>query len=209
MKSLRVIFLISLMICAIAGVARTAADFFVSMPQEHAVVFSQTQRMDMLDYFRYGSDEGTENLFGDKSRIAAETPSLLTVDVTENSTMQVAMFASKNDTVLAVISTVDIQARDAQIEFYDRNWKPLRRNPVNKPLFCDWITKDGEAHIADITMALEFIPVTINYDPEASTLTFHNNMENLVSAYDAQRLSQWLLSDIVYDVKGTKFSRRK
>ena len=77
------------------------------------------------------------------------------------------------------------------------------------PEFTDWITKDGEAHLADITLALDFIPMTISYDAEAATLTFHNNCEGLLAAEDAERLRQWLHQDIIYDIKGTKFRRRK
>lgn len=194
---------------ALAGAARTVADFFMSMPASVLPLFTDTQRQDMIDYYRYGSDRATPNMFRGASRITAESETVLTVSVAENSQMQVAVIASKSDTIVAVISTVSLPVQDARIDFYDRNWQPLRRQPVAMPEFTDWITKDGEAHLADITLALDFIPMTISYDAEAATLTFHNNCEGLLAAEDAERLRPWMHQDIIYDINGTKFRRRK
>lgn len=194
---------------ALAGAARTAADFFVAMPSSVLPLFNDTQRQDMVDYYRYGSDRSTDNTFRGKSRVIGESDVVLTVAVAENSQIEVAIIPAKSDTILAVISTVSLPMRDARIDFYDRNWQPLRRQPVAMPEFTDWITKDGEAHLADITLTLDFIPMTISYDAEASTLTFHNNTDEMLAAEDAERLRQWLHQDIIYDIKGTKFRRRK
>lgn len=194
---------------ALAGAARTVADFFMSMPASVLPLFTDTQRQDMIDYYRYGSDRATPNMFRGASRITAESETVLTVSVAENSQMQVAVIASKSDTIVAVISTVSLPVQDARIDFYDRNWQLLRRQPVVMPEFTDWITKDGEAHLADITLALDFIPMTISYDAEAATLTFHNNCEGLLAAEDAERLRPWMHQDIIYDINGTKFRRRK
>lgn len=194
---------------ALAGAARTVADFFMSMPASVLPLFTDTQRQDMIDYYRYGSDRATPNMFRGASRITAESETVLTVSVAENSQMQVAVIASKSDTIVAVISTVSLPVQDARIDFYDRNWQPLRRQPVAMPEFTDWITKEGEAHLADITLALDFIPMTISYDAEAATLTFHNNAEGLLAAEDAERLRPWMHQDIIYDINGTKFRRRK
>ena len=194
---------------ALAATARTAADLFVAMPESVLPLFSDTQRQDMVDYYRYGSERGTVNLFGGQSRVISESDGLLTVAVAENSQIEVAVIASKSDTIVALISTVSLPAKDARIDFYDRNWQPLRRQPVAMPEFTEWITKEGEAHLAEITLALDFMPMTISYDAEASTLTFHNNCEGLLASEDAERLRPWLYQDIIYDIKGTKFRRRK
>lgn len=209
MKYLRISILAMVLGMALAGAARTAADFFMSMPASVLPLFTDTQRQDMIDYYRYGSDRATPNMFRGASRITAESETVLTVSVAENSQMQVAVIASKSDTIVAVISTVSLPVQDARIDFYDRNWQPLRRQPVAMPEFTDWITKDGEAHLADITLALDFIPMTISYDAEAATLTFHNNAEGLLAAEDAERLRPWMHQDIIYDINGTKFRRRK
>lgn len=194
---------------ALSGAARTAAEFFIAMPERVLPVFNSTERQDMIDYFRYGSDRGTPNNFGGASRVIGESDAVLTVAVAENSQLQVAVIAAKSDTIVALISTVSLPVQDARIDFYDRNWQPLRHQPVAMPEFSDWITKEGEEHVADISLALDFIPITISYDAEAATLTFHNNAAGLMAAEDAERLRPWLRQDIVYDVKGIKFSRRK
>ncbi|MGN0222648.1 MAG: DUF3256 family protein [Muribaculaceae bacterium] len=209
MKYLRISILAMALGMALACAARTAADFFVAMPESVLPLFNDTERQDMIDYYRYGSERRTPNNFGGTSRVVSESETVLTVSVAENSQMQVAVIASKSDTIVAVISTVSLPVQDARIDFYDRNWQPLRRQPVAMPEFTDWFTKDGEAHVADISLALDFIPMTISYDAEASTLTFHSNCEGLLAPEDAERLHQWLLQDIVYDIKGTKFRRRK
>lgn len=209
MKHLRISILLATLCLAFAATARTATDFFMAMPQRVVPLFTDAQRQDMIDYFRFGSDRTTANTFNGESRISHESDRLLTVEVSENSRLQVAVFASKSDTIVALIATVSLPVSDARIDFYDRNWQLKRRQPVKMPQFTDWITREGEDHIVDITLALEFIPVTIEYDPDAATLTFHNNMEGLLGAAEAERLRPWLLADIVYDVKGTKFSRRK
>ena len=209
MKYLRISILAMALGMALAGAARTVADFFMSMPASVLPLFTDTQRQDMIDYYRYGSDRATPNMFRGASRITAESETVLTVSVAENSQMQVAVIASKSDTIVAVISTVSLPVQDARIDFYDRNWQPLRRQPVAMPEFTDWITKEGEVHLADITLALDFIPMTISYDAEAATLTFHNNCEGLLAAEDAERLRPWMHQDIIYDINGTKFRRRK
>ncbi len=205
----RIIILLLTIFACLSTDARTVADFFVAAPSEAVPLLSKSNRLDMLDYFRYGSDRETANLFYGKSRILAESPTALSIQLADRSSLQIAMLANGNDTILAVVTTIAVPSKDSRLDFYNSDWQRLKRQALASPSYEQWLTKDGRKHANEFSEILPFILASAEFDSEAKTLTFTNNSDNYLAPDEYERLKVWLRPTIVYDIIGHKFKMRK
>lgn len=195
-------------LCAAGGEARTASDFFVEAPDSVVRLLPQATRMDMLDYFRYGSDRPSINNLGGDSRILSEKASVMSYQLSSRATMQIAVLPAGRDTVVAVVETLLTPASDSRIKFYDKDWKPVK-SPLKMPRRDDWLTEEGRAHADEFALAMPFDLVGAAFDPEGTTLTLTFGASRYLSPSDNERMRGWFRSSMVYDIGGGKFRLRQ
>ena len=205
----RALFLALAVAAALTGASRTASDFFANAPEAVVRLLPQSTRLDMVDYFNYGSKKASENFFGGPARVIALTDNRIEVQIDEDVTMQMAVIPSKTDTIIAVVTTVAVPARDSSLKFYGSDWQPLKKSPIAAPAYEDWLTKEGRPDFEEISMLLPFIPASAEFSDDASTLTFRNSAAQYLSADDFNRLSPKLKDAVVYDINSGRFTLRK
>lgn len=196
-------------ILALAAQGRTATDFFTGAPDAALRLIPQSTRLDMVDYFNYGSSRASENYFGGEARIKKITENVIDFQIDDGVEMQIAVIPAKNDTIIATITTLHLPVADSDIKFYNADWKPLRKTPFEMPAYESWITPQGSENMADIALHLPFIPVSASFDDTASALTLTDNAADYLSKDKAREFAPWLIESKIYDVKSAQFLPRK
>lgn len=190
----------------LGGAARTAADFFVTAPGSVMPYTDSNLRLDLLDYYRYGSDRSMPDRTSTPLRITGESDRTLTVAVgEEGSRVQIAVLPAGKDTLLAVVTTVTLPAPDSRVDFYNKDWTPARVKTPAWPVYSDWVP------VADFETEarLPFVPAEAAFDSTATVLTFTCRADSFLTADEYDMLRESLVPAIVYDVKGKTFKRRK
>lgn len=157
---------------ALGAGARTALDFFATMPVERFNLFSPATRLDMIDYWNAGLQNPSANVFGGKSRILSATDGSMDVLVGKNSILTLAVVPNGGDTLIALVETVKTPTPDSSIAFYGASdWSERR---VKTPTFADFLmpeAKKARLGAADYPQ-MDFRTVT--YDPETGIFTFRD-----------------------------------
>lgn len=192
-KSLSAVLLVLLTSFCVVG--RSAADFFSTAPMKVLPLLDRSTRLDMLDYFRYGSPAASSNILDGQARVTAEDSLSVSYETTKTATGQMAVLEAGSDTILMVISTVATPHPDSSIAFYDTSWKPLRKAVLTEPKVADWLI--GEP---DEDNPLPFILASAAYDASARTLTFTSVMDRYFALP-----TDYLRKTISYVFDGKKF----
>lgn len=160
---------------SVAISARNAAEVFTSAPDNIVRLLPQSTRLDMVDYFSFGSSKPSTNSLSGEARVTQLSDKSITAQIDNSVSMQMVVLPQKSDTVFAVITTLSVPFDDSSIKFYSSDWKPLESPLFVLPTYKEWINADGLKKIKDIEIALPFFPIKAQFDPEASTLTLVNN----------------------------------
>ncbi len=211
MNPLRRILAVLALTLAIAGVAgRTASEFFVAAPDRIIRLLPQSTRMDMLDYYRFGSDRPSINRFGGPAILRGEHDAVVEFEVDKDVEMQLAVIpAGKSDTIVALITTCKLPAADSSIEFFDPSWRPLTKGMPAVPAYAVWLTGEGAAKADEINVRLPFIPCSAAFNDDATVLTFTNEAGHYLDSEVAEKLMPLLVPSIVYDIVDGHFKLRK
>ena len=105
----------------------TAADFFANAPLRIFPTIDRTTRLDMLDYYRSGSDKPSKNAFKGNARVLAASPSQITFSTSDVQEVELSLIPHRGDTLLMVITTVSTPAPDSEVRFYTTAWEPVDR----------------------------------------------------------------------------------
>lgn len=194
---------------ALAAGARTASDFFAAAPDHVIRLLPQATRLDMLDYFNYGSTRPSANAFGGEARVMAVSPSAVGFTPAEGVDMQLAVLPAGSDTVVALVTTLALPAPDSSVEFFDTSWRPLRRPPFVMPGYDDWLLPDARRDAADIRLALPFMPVRAEFDPDATMLRLTCQAPAYLAPAEADKLKDKLADTMVYDIAAGRFTLRR
>lgn len=208
MKALSAALLCVAAACAPAAEARTAAEFFASAPDAVIRLLPQSTRLDMLDYFRFGSDKPSANNLGGEARVTAEGPATVKYTLSGRAHGQLAVLASERDTVIAVVTTVLTPVPDSSIDFYYTTWQPVGAH-APLPAYSDWLTPEGHAN-AD--RAAELVPFVLGealFDPDAGWLTISSGAADFVAPEVRDEVRRYFRPDISYAVEGTRLIRQK
>ncbi|MDE6287317.1 MAG: DUF3256 family protein [Muribaculaceae bacterium] len=190
----------------LGGAARTAADFFITAPSSVMPFTSSNLRMDMLDYYRYGSDRTMPDRSATPLRITAESERTMTVAVgEEGARVQLAVLPAGKDTLVAVGTTVTLPAPDSRVDIYNKDWTPARVKTPAWPAYSDWVT----AADYETEARLPFVPAEAAFDTTAKVLPFTCRADSFLAPDEYEMLRGSLVPAIVYDVKGKTFKRRK
>lgn len=178
--------LLSAMLLAVVSASAqfTASQAFASAPASQFPLLDSTTRLDMIDYFNSGSSTASTNQLRGSSRITALSPESLTFKMTDASTYQIAVLPAGKDSLITVIETVSMPARDSRISFYGRDWSPARSGLFTAPSLRDWMTDAGRAQADMIEAMVPFLIVSYEYDPSTRVLTLTNNLSSFISHDD-------------------------
>lgn len=160
--------------------ALTAADMFVSAPAEIFPTIDPMTRMDMIDYFRAGSEKASKNLIGGECRIIEDTAdklSFTTSDVSEYSIIMLEAPGRKPDRIIMLARTLKTPAEDSTIRFFDTGWNEIK-GIFKVPALDDWLLPEGRKRRDDVENAVPFVLARLQYFPELRKVTFTNNLSD-------------------------------
>lgn len=187
--------------------ARTAADFFTTAPDSIYTLLPQATRLDMLDYYRFGSEKASQNAFGGEARVTYDSPASITYTLTENASGQLAvMTAADADTVLAVVTTLATPHPDSEIRWFFADWKPLA--PPDMPLFDDWLSLAGRRNRDRARLIVPFMLTKAEIDSTATTLTLTGAARDFVAPGLRAEADSLFIPRMTFSLRGTKLSRR-
>ena len=187
--------------------ARTAADFFVDAPDVLFPTLPRITRLDMLDYFRAGSETSSKNYFNSYSRISSESPNCLSIADSKRSSTQVAVLSHKNDTIIAIVNTVCTPVEDSRITFFTTDWKTSDPYLLNSSHI--WFTEEGQERINELSQILPFFMVKAEFNDDATVLTLTNNAEKQLIKEEYDKIKEYLIPTIIFDVVKNKLKPRK
>lgn len=162
---------------ALAVHARTAADFFGMAEADIAFdAISATTRLDMLDYAHSGLTTPSNNRQGGVARIISVSDKSIKLTPATSVEASLDVLTTGKDTVLMVIETLPLPQQDSRISFYDTQWRPVKKTPLDTPKLSDWMETTDKAALEQARQQLPFILSTAEYDPETCTLTLTSSM---------------------------------
>lgn len=160
----------------------TAADFFISAPSSIFPTIDPMTRMDMIDYFKAGSDKASKNLIGGECRITEESPDKLVFTTSAVSEYTIALLPApgrKLDKIIMLSRTLKTPAEDSTVTFYDTDWKEIK-GLFTVPTLEDWMLPQAKKNRKDVENAVPFILAKLEYFPEKKMATFTNNLPDYI-----------------------------
>lgn len=186
--------------------AITPEDAFTSAPAEVFPLLDRNSRLDMIDYYRSGLATPSANRLDGHSRVTDITPGSLSAQLSEVSTATLVLLPQRSDTILALVTTMNVPAPDSSIAFYTKDWKPLPAGDYFKaPTLADWTAKGHRA--SEIEQTVPFMLSQMALDPSTGTLTLTNTLSSFLSPEVYETVSPALFPSLTYRWTGTKFTR--
>lgn len=192
----------------ISGVeARTIRDFFASEPGNLLALVPKTVRLDMMDYYDSGTIVQANNNMGDGTRLDTITDNFMRLHTSDVKVLEMKMMKWKNDTILAVVETVEIPVRDSRITFYNKNWVQLREiKPFKMPTMEDFIlpnvTKEKRR---ELLASIAFPVIELSFGGAGfDQLTARHGQDKFLSRQEWNEMKPYLRPTITYSVQGGK-----
>jgi len=208
MKQLLV--LLTLLTMATGATARSIADLFV-LENAPAIgnTLSPTQRLDMLDYLRNDQDAVVTNEWSDESSLDSLTERYLLLTASEVKTVEMQLLTQGRDTVVAVIETYALPAKDSRISFYNQAWTPLRTSQFFKmPTTQDFALPTAtDEQLRALQEQLRFDVISLHFEGER--LVARHSLREYLTAEEWKKVQPCLRDSISYVIKGTKIKREK
>lgn len=170
-------------VCA-AAAARTASDFFSQAPDAVLPLLPQSTRLDMLDYFNFGSSKTSANHLGGQSCVTEVSDRVVSYRLSERGSGQLAVVPFGTDTLLAVVTTLSTPVPDSSIDWYKADWTQIPA-PVAIPKYTDWLTPAGRADEDHAHSMAPFLLISAEFTPDASSLNLTNHASSYVAAADS------------------------
>ena len=186
--------------------AITPEEAFTSAPAEVFPLLDRNSRLDMLDYFHSGLDTPTANRLDGRSAVTGLSSGSLSVRLSDVSTAQLVVLPSRSDTIVAVVTTMNVPAKDSSIAFYTSDWQPLATDSYFKaPTLADWTAKGHRA--AELEQNVPFMLAAIDIDQPAGTLTLTNSLADFLAPEVYGSISGAIVPSITYRWDGRRYSR--
>lgn len=114
-----------------------AEQALFSAPEKLIGYIGKTERLDMADYLRAGlTDRTVRNRRGGNARMVSLEPMRAEFMAGTGQTFVLALLpTAKNDTMIALIETLETPTPDSSMSLFDRNWNPAPkawRAPADK-----------------------------------------------------------------------------
>lgn len=200
---LKALILIAAALAALTAGARTAADFFAKAPDSVLPLLQENTRLDMLDYFNSGLQTPSANTLGGRSRITSLSDRAVTVEMSRDASVQMAVITAGKDTLIAVVETVLTPVADSGVRLYRAaDWKELPSPAMpGVEQFAD-PARRKEIRGADMP---EYLFVRAEYEPESGLFKFTDTTPAYYTDADRPEGLKLLRSNIEMRLSGAKF----
>lgn len=191
---------------SVSALALTPRQAFISAPSEIVSTIDSITRLDMIDYFEAGATGASHNALGGDSRISSLDDNHISIETSGVSALDINIMSMGRDTVMAVISTLKLPAKDATITMFNSSWNVI--DPGKLPSTFNnldlWLRPEGHRDRALIENAIPFIPVTISLSGD--TLTVSHSLAELLANEDLEKVRALVYPSISYSWNGKKWS---
>ena len=208
MKHLLAIFVMSMALLPLDGVARTIADFFATEPGNVFPLLTRTNRLDLVDYYNSGQTVAVPNNLGGFSQLEALDSAYLKLQTSESKVVEMRMLTTgTRDTVIVVIETVLTPVPDSKLTLWNSKWQMLRTDRHFKmPGIDDFIVKkmprELRADLQDV-MIFPLIQLTFKGDRREQIEATHG-LEQFLAPSEFKRFAPYFKPSITYRMSGTK-----
>ncbi|MGN1172396.1 MAG: DUF3256 family protein [Muribaculaceae bacterium] len=202
----KALFLFFSVICTMATFAQTAAESaFYSAPADIIPYAQRMMRQDFVDYYKSGSEKIIRNKLYDGSRILSLSDNSILIQETADSlsTAQIAVEASKGDSIIIFIRNIATPAIDGAISFYSVDWTKMNKKAFREPSLKDWV-KGGKAELNAAKQLVPFVMAKYVYDADSKILTLSASFADFMPQDDFNKVSSLLFSTIRYAWDGNK-----
>ena len=185
----------------------TAADLFVSAPEEVIPSIDRSTRMDMLDYFNAGSTKASRNMFGGECAVRALSPQQITFTTSAVGETTISLLEHGGKPLVMVVNTVKTPGEDSQVRFYNAAWRPAGKGLFVVPGLDEWTRPEARDRREDLENAVPFMLVKMSYDPAARNLTLTNNVGTYLPEEVKELAGSSLHGSLTYHWDGKRFKR--
>lgn len=185
----------------------TAKQAFATAPQRVIPLLDKNARLDMIDYFEAGQTVESRNALDGKSMLTELQPLSLKARLSDSSSLQLALLPAGNDTIVALITTVNLPSPDSSMQLYDSQWQPISGQRLfTPPLLADWLTDSKKA--PEVEAVVPFMVAQYDYDPTTQTLTVTNCLSRFLSDDIYSMVNNCLRSTLTYRWNGKQFRKQ-
>ena len=199
----RLILMVAVMLAMLAGEARTVRDFFASEPGQVFALLPRTARLDMLDYYDNGTIVKASNNMGTDSQLDTVTDNFLRIHTSAVRTVEMRLMQWKNDTIIALVETVETPVKDSRITFYNKHWYQLKEiKPFKMPTMDDFIlpTVKKDQH-KEILQQIAFPLIELTFGgPGFEQLTARHGLAEFLGKEEWAKLRPYFRSTLTYHV---------
>lgn len=178
---------------------RQARDLFFEAPAEIVDGLTDVDRHVMVEYYKHGMNVKVSNRLSQKVGLVSVAPDMIVWSDADSVTTAMAILPAKmakstfgknySDTIVMIIKTVETPFPDSAIEFYARNWLPIKSKWLSSPQLKDWMKPEARKQIEKVRETIPFILSTASYNPDDCTLIYTNRTSDY---YDADEMPEEL-----------------
>ncbi len=204
------------LVVAMALTSATATDIrdcFSKAPEMMFPTLTVNTRLDMIDYYDYGSTVASKNRFEAPCRVtsisADSTAMNISIGNVTEVTLQLLPYGKKE--IVMMIYDVKTPTVDSQVSFYSTAWQQLDADKLlGDTSLQAWLaSKVDRATMADIENAVPFVMYKATYDASSKQLTLTNEFADYLPALELAKVQAYLRDKLVYRWNGSKFQQIK
>ena len=203
----QIILTLTLLTMVLGMEGRTVRDFFASEPGELLTLVPKTVRLDMLDYYDSGTIVQANNNMGSGTQLDTVTDNFLRLRTSDVKTLEMRLMRWKNDTIIAVVETVETPVKDSHITFYNKHWVRLKEiKPFKMPTIEDFILptvkKDKRK---EILTGIAFPLIELSFGgPNFEELTARHGLAEFLGKEEWANLKPYFRPTLTYRVQNGK-----
>lgn len=188
-----------LVVLSFGANAQNIEAFYLNMPDNLNPTLSKKNRLEVLEYYKAGQIDSTNNRFGNKVQVLTldTINKLVVVKNSASSIFEMKILQLADSTwAIGIIRTVCAPICSSSLEFYDTSWKKIKV-PVVIPKAIDWINKKVEIpeniDVEWINNTLEDSFVSYSFDANTHDIVVQNNSLEFQSEENRKILLPFLL----------------
>ncbi len=196
----------------LAGTVNVSAELnatqaFTDAPDRIIPLLNRSTRLDMLDYFNSGSQHASKNAMNGQSKITELTPGHLVVSLTPASSCEIAVIPAGNDTLIAMVNTVDTPAPDSKLKIYTSDWsQDITDKVFTAPELTDWLTDEGRKNIGEIETMIPFMLSSGSFSEDGLTYRLTNNISQFLTPEVYNPISSYFKPALTYKWNGKRLT---
>lgn len=202
MKKLIVLTLFFAVLCVNAQ-AQSLRTLFVEMPDTLLPLLTTNDRKDLIDFWDARMKNSVTNRLDGKSRLTVLSDDYLSIILSRSSSMQIKMLSCEGgDTLLCVVNSVNAEACDSRIHFYNNRWQRVDGNLFAMPEIADFFVQSDS--VADLIRMSDIYLVSLNLSSKSDTLRADYTMPQYMTRADSSRVAAQLRT-LYYRWTGKRF----